>query len=80
MSHVDAPDVALDVERALARLDAPDREALHLEAVSDLNGEDICKILQLSPEAWRKRLSRARMRLDAQLEPSPATELEHKPS
>lgn len=80
MSHVDTPDVALDVERALSRLDALDREALLLEAVSDLGSEDICRILRLSPEAWRKRLSRARARLDAQLEPSPATELEHKPS
>lgn len=78
--HAFEPDVGLDLERALGRLDASDREALLLEAVSDLGSEEICKILRLSPEAWRKRLSRARARLDAQLELSSTVTLEHKPS
>lgn len=68
----------LDVQRALDNLDSSDREALLLEAVEDLDVGDVCAILGVSPVAWRKRLSRARARLEALLNQPPNHGLERK--
>lgn len=55
------------LERALGRLSAKDREILLLVGVEGLTPAQAARILELSPEAARQRLSRARARLSAQL-------------
>lgn len=73
-------DARIDVQRALERLSDVDRETLLLEAVEDLTPDDVCLILGVSPPTWRKRLSRARSRLNTLLnEPAPHT-LERTPT
>jgi RNA polymerase sigma-70 factor (ECF subfamily) len=73
-------DERLDVQRALDRLGETDRETLLLEAVDDLTPDDACVVLGVTPAAWRKRLSRARSRLEALLNQSPIQPLERNPS
>ena len=58
------------VERALVRLPFESREVLILTAIERLPSEEIARVLQLSPEAVRQRLSRARKLLAKALEPA----------
>jgi RNA polymerase sigma-70 factor (ECF subfamily) len=58
----DAESTALDLERALAALSVGDRETLLL-AADGFDAEAAAAILNVSAEAYRKRLSRARQRL-----------------
>lgn len=55
------------LEVSLARLTLQDREALLLVANEDLTPSDAAIALGLTPEAFRKRLQRARERLAAQM-------------
>ena len=55
------------LERAFATLTERDREVLLLVAVERLDHADAAAVLELSPEALRQRLSRARTRLEAAL-------------
>ncbi len=60
----------LDLERAsaaIARLPEAFREVLVLCALEGLRSEDAAAVLEISPEAVRKRLSRARSELEAML-------------
>jgi RNA polymerase sigma factor (sigma-70 family) len=70
--------VRVDVQRALARLSADDRELLQLAAAEGLSAGQIAAVLKVSPVAVRSRLLRARARLRRELarhdppqEPSP---------
>jgi RNA polymerase sigma factor (sigma-70 family) len=63
-AHRDGTDSALWVRRAVAKLDAVDREILLLREFADL--------LQLPLNTVRSRLFRARMALRSLLEPTPA--------
>ena len=61
-----SPDAGLglaDVERALARLNASDRELLLLFAVEGLSHPELSKVFSLDQATVRKRVSRARARL-----------------
>jgi RNA polymerase sigma-70 factor (ECF subfamily) len=60
------------VERALATLPAPYREALLLVGVEGLNASEAAEICSLKPEAFRQRLSRARAMLDRTLDSTAA--------
>jgi RNA polymerase sigma-70 factor (ECF subfamily) len=62
---------------ALARLDESDREVLELTAWEQLAPAEIAVALGISPEAARKRLSRARSRLRAQLGEHPGDQAGH---
>lgn len=65
----------LDLERttaAMAQLPEAFREVLVLCALEELSSEDAAAILDISPEAVRKRLSRARAELEAVLAPPAA--------
>ena len=55
------------VERALAALPANHREALLLVAVEAMTPSEAAGVCGLTPEAFRQRLSRARVALDAEL-------------
>jgi RNA polymerase sigma-70 factor (ECF subfamily) len=55
------------VERGLAALPAPHREALLLVGVEGLTPSEAAAVCGLTPEAFRQRLSRARAALDAAL-------------
>lgn len=55
------------VEDALARLDLPHREILLLVGAEGFTPQEVSTILGLTPEATRKRLSRARAQLDEML-------------
>jgi len=55
------------LERALASLGAHDREALLLVGVEGMTPADAAAVCGLRPEAFRKRLERARARLAAAL-------------
>jgi RNA polymerase sigma factor (sigma-70 family) len=57
-----------DVEQALLRLRPEDREVLLLLSMDGLNREAAAALLGIDREALRKRLSRARARLLAELE------------
>lgn len=76
--HVGAGDDAatvahrLDLARALERLGDRDREALALVAWDGLTPTEAAQVLDISTSAFSVRLSRARRRLRAQLEPRPA--------
>ncbi|MFO0675705.1 MAG: sigma-70 family RNA polymerase sigma factor [Polyangiaceae bacterium] len=52
-----------DLDRALATLSADDREILLLTAVDGLAHDEVAKLLGVSADAHRKRLSRARKTL-----------------
>lgn len=56
------------VERALAALPAPYREALLLVGVEGLSPSEAAEVCGLTPEALRQRLSRARAMLNQQLD------------
>jgi RNA polymerase sigma-70 factor (ECF subfamily) len=55
------------VERGLAALPAPYREALLLVAIEGLTPSEAAGVCGLAPEAFRQRLSRARAALDREL-------------
>ncbi|HEX2882502.1 MAG TPA: RNA polymerase sigma factor [Polyangiaceae bacterium] len=57
-----------DVERALGKLRVEDREVLLLIGVEQLERAVVAKLLEVDDETLRKRLSRARARLLAELE------------
>jgi RNA polymerase sigma-70 factor (ECF subfamily) len=57
-----------DVERALGRLRLEDREVLLLVGVEQLERAAVAKLLEIDDDTLRKRLSRARARLLAELE------------
>jgi RNA polymerase sigma-70 factor (ECF subfamily) len=57
-----------DVEHALSRLKAEDREILLLVSIEGLSHEAVSKMLGLQSAATRQRLARARLRLLAALE------------
>jgi RNA polymerase sigma-70 factor (ECF subfamily) len=54
-----------NVEDALARLSATDREALILVGVEDMSPQTAAAVCGVSGEVFRQRLSRARTRLTA---------------
>jgi RNA polymerase sigma-70 factor (ECF subfamily) len=62
------PDGSAEVVDALSRLGDADREVLMLSAWEGLSGEEMAVVLDITPGAARKRLSRARGRLAAALE------------
>ena len=55
------------LERALARLSANHREALLLVGVEGMTPAEAASVCELTPEAFRQRLSRARAALDSEL-------------
>jgi RNA polymerase sigma-70 factor (ECF subfamily) len=55
------------LERALARLPLRDREVLLLVGGEDLSPAEAAAVLELTPEAARKRLQRARERLQDEM-------------
>lgn len=64
----DAPDTTAEVLDGLARLGRDDQEVLRLTAWEGLSGRELAVVLGTSEAAARKRLSRARARLAAELE------------
>jgi RNA polymerase sigma-70 factor (ECF subfamily) len=60
------------VERALASLPSGAREVLLLTATSGLSPTEAASVCQISPDAFRQRLSRARAQLTQALEALPA--------
>ncbi|MEV4759126.1 RNA polymerase sigma factor [Micromonospora sp. NPDC049559] len=65
--------VRLDLVRAWRTLRPADREVLALAAFDDLTSEQAARVLGCRPTAYTTRLSRARKRLQAALEPTRAT-------
>ena len=66
-SH-ESPDASADVLDALSRLGDGDREVLMLTAWEGLSSDEVAVVLDISPAAARKRLSRARERFAKQFE------------
>jgi RNA polymerase sigma-70 factor (ECF subfamily) len=63
-----ASELERNLERALATLPLASREVLVLVAVERLPSDDAARILMLTPETLRQRLSRARKQLAEALE------------
>ncbi|MBN2496798.1 MAG: RNA polymerase sigma factor [Deltaproteobacteria bacterium] len=61
--HTAGSEMERRLERALAALPVRDREVLLLVAIEGLSPSEAAAICELKPEAFRKRLSRARARL-----------------
>ncbi len=59
-------DAVLDTRRLLARLPADDRVLLVLRFVHGYSADELAQIWSITPEAARKRVSRARARLLAE--------------
>lgn len=59
-------DAVLDTRRLLARLPADDRVLLVLRFVHGYSAEELAQVWSITPEAARKRVSRARARLLAE--------------
>ena len=57
-----------ELHQALSRLSHSDRELLLLTGQEDLDAGDIAKIIGVAEATYRKRLSRARQRLQAQFQ------------
>jgi len=73
-SPCDAFDARIDIERvgaAIALLPEGFREVLALCALGELDSTDAAAVLEITPEAVRKRLSRARAELAALLNERP---------
>ena len=51
----------VDIERALARLEPPYREVLVLRFALDLPGDEVAKLLDISHDAVRQRVARAKV-------------------
>lgn len=62
--------VRLDLARAWRTLSAADREVIALAAFDGLTSEQAARVLGCRPTAYTTRLSRARKRLQAALEPA----------
>lgn len=62
------------LERALALLPIKHREVVLLVAVEQLSHEQAARVLRIAPAALRKRLSRARRQLAAELRDEPAAD------
>lgn len=62
-----AHEIERRVERGLAALPTPHREALLLVAVEGLSSSEAAGVCGLAPDAFRQRLSRARAALDREL-------------
>lgn len=71
-SDLDAAADLLDLSRAWARLSDIHQEALALSAIDGLNATEAAAVLDVSPVAFRLRLSRARRALRAHLSHLPA--------
>jgi RNA polymerase sigma-70 factor (ECF subfamily) len=65
----DAPDTALWIRQALARLDDSEREILMLREYEQLSYAEIAELLKLPVNTVRSRLFRSRMALKGYLEP-----------
>jgi RNA polymerase sigma-70 factor (ECF subfamily) len=74
---IDAARQAPALEAGLARLSAGEREVLELVAYDGLSPSEVAETLNLSPNAARLRLSRARRHLRQFLEPSSEPEARH---
>ncbi|MBM0124155.1 RNA polymerase sigma factor [Pimelobacter simplex] len=72
---VDAEDLTLvvDLQRVWPRLSAVHQEALSLAVLDDLDAPTAARILEISPVAYRLRLSRARRALRLHLRLPPAS-------
>jgi RNA polymerase sigma-70 factor (ECF subfamily) len=73
-SAIDAARQGPLLEAALARLSAGEREVLELVAYDGLSPTEVASVLDVTPNAARLRLSRARRHLRLLLEPGPASE------
>jgi RNA polymerase sigma-70 factor, ECF subfamily len=70
----DAPDTALWIRQALARLDDSEREILMLREYEQLSYAEIAELLKLPVNTVRSRLFRSRMALKGHLEPDRKTD------
>ena len=70
----DAPDAALWIRQALARLDDSEREILMLREYEQLSYAEIAELLKLPVNTVRSRLFRSRMALKGYLEPDRKTD------
>ncbi|MGH8927501.1 MAG: RNA polymerase sigma factor [Acidimicrobiia bacterium] len=75
---IDAARQAPMLEAALAALTTNEREVLELVAYDGLSPSEVASILNLSPNAARLRLSRARRHLRQMLDPTPGVDSEMK--
>lgn len=73
---IDAARQAPALEAALAALSASEREVVELVAYDGLSPSEVAAILNLSPNAARLRLSRARRHMKQMLDPTPVAEPE----
>ncbi|HSL25268.1 MAG TPA: sigma-70 family RNA polymerase sigma factor [Acidimicrobiia bacterium] len=73
---IDAARQAPALEAALAALSASEREVVELVAYDGLSPSEVAGMLNLSPNAARLRLSRARRHMRQMLDPAPALEPE----
>ena len=76
-SAIDAARQGPALEAGLARLSAGEREVIELVAYDGLTPTEVAEALQLSPNAARLRLSRARRRLRLMLDPNLEPEARH---
>jgi RNA polymerase sigma-70 factor (ECF subfamily) len=67
LEHACRDELQRAVERARAALPLPEREAVLLVCVEGFAANDAARMLELTPQALRKRLSRARAKLRAAL-------------
>jgi RNA polymerase sigma-70 factor (ECF subfamily) len=67
LEHACRDELKRAVERALAALALPEREVILLVCVEGFGAHEVAVMLDLSPAAVRKRLSRARARMLSQL-------------
>jgi RNA polymerase sigma-70 factor (ECF subfamily) len=75
-SAIDAARQGPLLEAALARLSTGEREVLELVAYDGLSPTEVASVLDVTPNAARLRLSRARRHLRLLLDPGPASERE----
>jgi len=73
---IDASRQAPLLEAGLATLSSSEREVLELVAYDGLSPSEVAAMLNLSPNAARLRLSRARRHLRLVLDPTPGVEAE----
>ena len=76
-SAIDAARQAPALEAGLARLSAGEREVIEMVAYDGLSPAEVALALNVSPNAARLRLSRARRHLRLHLEPSMEKEARH---
>jgi RNA polymerase sigma factor (sigma-70 family) len=76
-SAIDAARQGPALEAGLARLSAGEREVIELVAYDGLSPTEVAEVLNLSPNAARLRLSRARRHLRQLLDPNLEPEARH---